>query len=268
MKDFKVMLAKPLNERKLSFPCIVSPKLDGIRAQFYKGEFYTRNQKVVRGMTHLKKALYAFAMNDIHLDGELLVPNIPFQKSSGLIRSYNETPEAVFHVFDLPHLERPQEARISVLRRYHEAGQLPSKVEFVPHVIVDSMDEVMALYNEYRDTGLEGAMVKALHGMYDNKRSDAWMKIKELETYDVLCTGFFRGQGRLCDTLGGIIVELDGVSIRVGGGFTDQERDDIWNNKSEYRGMVCEVACQELTPGKSMRHPRLVTWRTDLDETA
>ena len=264
MENFKCMLAKPLDERKLSFPCLVSPKLDGIRAQYYKGEFYTRNKKVIKGLSHLK-AILADLQEEYHLDGELLIPGLPFQKSSGRIRSFAETPDAVFHVFDLPYMERPQEARLSSLSRVL-SSITSSHVKLVTHIRVNQVLDISMAYTEYREAGYEGAMVKQLHGMYSGKRSDAWMKMKEIETYDVQCIGFFEGQGRLTGSLGGLIVELDGVQVRVGGGFSDFERDEIWRNQETYLDCVCEIVGQELTPGGSLRHPRFITWRPDKEE--
>jgi ATP-dependent DNA ligase len=266
MKDFKVMLAKPLRKSHITFPCLISPKLDGIRVQLYKGEFYTRNQKAVRGMTHLKKALLPMILEDINLDGELMVPDMPFQKSSGLIRNHQETPNAVFHVFDMPSREGIQEERIAAVGRH--IAMLDSEfVKAVHHMHVYSMEDVMDTYTAYRDSGHEGAMLKNLKGLYLNKRSDNWMKMKEVITHDLQCVGYFEGMGRLSGTLGGIIVELDGVRVRVGGGFSDSDRDHIWRCRDQYRGCVCEVASQEVTPDGSLRHPRFITWRPDLEDT-
>jgi len=262
MQKFKCMLAKPLDEKKLSFPCYISPKLDGIRAQYYKGEFYTRNQNNVKGMSHLKEALAALPTG-IHFDGELMVPGIPFQKSSGLIRSFNEVPDCCYYVFDMPYIKEPQASRLTIAKLILKDISLP-KIKLVEHQIVNTRTEIYDKYKEYRAAGYEGAMVKSVHGLYENKRSNAWMKMKEVETYDVLCTGFFEGMGRLTGTLGGIIVGLDGVAVRVGGGFSDRDRETIWSNRNEYRDKVCEIAGQERTPDGSLRHPRFVTWRDDL----
>ena len=263
MKDFSVMLAKKFDVKKLSFPCIVSPKLDGIRAVFYKGELYTRNQKVIRGVDHIKKQLFNFALEGISLDGELMVPGIPFQKSSGMIRSFNETPEAVYYVFDIPSHPGNQEDRLRKLEELEEF--MGGNLVLVPHVICNESKHIQQMYKSFRAQGFEGAMVKAIDGLYENKRSSNWLKMKEVETYDVECVGFFEGKGRLTGTLGGIIVELDGVRIRVGGGFSDQDRDHIWRCRDQYRGTVCEIASQEMTPSGSLRHPRFITWRPDIE---
>jgi len=262
MVNFKCMLAKKLDEKKLSFPCLVSPKLDGIRAQYYKGEFYTRNQNSVRGLSHLKKTLSKLP-DGVHFDGELMVPGIPFQKSSGLIRSFNEVPECHYYIFDMPYYEGFQLERLDIVN-FWAGGEILDQIKVVNHDVVKSKAEIFDKYREYREQGFEGAMVKQLHGRYENKRSIAWMKMKEVETYDVVCVGYFEGLGRLTGTLGGIIIELDGVKIRVGGGFSDADRDHIWHNRDKYRGTVCEIAGQERTPDGSLRHPRFITWRTDL----
>lgn len=265
MDNFKVMLAQPLQEHKISFPCYVSPKLDGIRALYYNGEFYTRNKKKIYGMDHIKSVLATY---DISLDGELLIPGQTFQYSSGKIRSYNDTPDAVYHVFDAPHILAPQNRRLEVLQEMFTISRLHTCdcVTLVEHTIIKELEDVFGMYSLYRQRGFEGAMVKSLTAPYVNRRAVHWMKMKEIETYDVVCVGFFEGQGRLTGTLGGIVVELDGTRIRVGGGFSDSDRDHVWRCRDQYRGRVCEVAAQELTPDGSLRHPRLVGWRFDLDK--
>lgn len=268
MDDFRCMLAQKFEEKRLTFPCLVSPKLDGIRAQFYQGKFYTRNKKLVKGMGHLEEILKPLAGQEIWLDGELMVPGIPFQKSSGLIRSFNDTPEAEFFVFDAPYYVRPQQVRIQYLREVFEKFKLDKPLNLVPHEFAKTATFVYGAYKAYRGMGYEGAMVKHLDGKYVNCRSYSWLKMKELETYDVQCVGFFEGNGRLAGSLGGIIVDLDSVAVRVGGGFSDSERDYIWANPDEFLGLVCEVAAQEVTPDGSLRHPRFLTWRDDIDAIA
>lgn len=76
MENFKVMLAKPFEEKRVSFPTYISPKLDGVRAFYYKGEFYTRNRKQLKGLSHLKEVLAEHERRldqSLWLDGELIV---------------------------------------------------------------------------------------------------------------------------------------------------------------------------------------------------
>ena len=262
MKSFKCMLAKPLVEKRVVFPCLLSPKLDGIRAVFHKGELYTRNKNVVRGVDHIKKALEGTGIES--LDGELMVPGIPFQTSSGLIRSYNDTPDAVYYVFDIPQYEALQLGRTLYLQSLFGPVIASNHIQLVPHITADNMDDVSDAYALYRRLGYEGVMVKNAAGLYTDTRSAAWQKIKASETHDCKVIGFFEGQGRLTGTLGGLIVDFNEVPVRVGGGFSDFDRDMIWNDQCTYLGSMCEVEAQEVTPDGSMRHPRFITWRHDL----
>lgn len=55
----------------------------------------------------------------------------------------------------------------------------------------------------------------------------------------------------------------------IGGGFTDKERKDIWENFDKYRGRVLEVDGYQLFSSGALRHPNAVReckqlkWRDD-----
>lgn len=120
-----------------------------------------------------------------------------------------------------------------------------------------------------RPKTLEGAMVKDPNGLYEKRKSYAWMKLKGSETFDIPVVDAFPGEPRSKyeNCLGGLIVDFNGVRVRVGGGFTDQERWDLWNvwttDPSALIGRLMEVEAHEITPDKSLRHPRFLRWRDD-----
>lgn len=145
---------------------------------------------------------------------------------------------------------------------------------------------------------LEGAIVKLPLGSYEKKKGYNWMKLKAEETEDLVVVGVFQGEAfsRNANRLGGLIVERNGVQVRVGGGFSDEDRDTIWNDWLEdawvlraqpqvgYDGLayeqaeiqkhrkshdltllgrMIEVKYHEVTPDGSLRHPRFVRFRDD-----
>lgn len=129
---------------------------------------------------------------------------------------------------------------------------------------------------------LEGIMVKNPAGLYDKKKSNGWMKLKPEETEDLRVVGAFPGEPgtKYAHCLGGLIVDRDGVSVRVGGGFTDVEREELWlafkrdeavphwpspGPNPEVLGRLIEVEFHEVTPDGSLRHPRFVRFRDDKD---
>jgi len=72
-------------------------------------------------------------------------------------------------------------------------------------------------------------------------------------------TAFHRGTGKYKDSLGKLTVAglVDGVTItaKVGTGFSDAERSNIWANQSTFLGQQVEVVYLGTTVTKSLRHP-------------
>ena len=121
-----------------------------------------------------------------------------------------------------------------------------------------------------KDTGqpqvLEGAMFKLLDAFYEKKKGRKWMKMKACETEDLRVVGYFEGKPhtKYEGQLGGLIVDRNGVEVRVGGGFSDAQRVEYWATPPI--GRMLEVEFHEVTPDGSLRHSRFLRWRDDKDE--
>lgn len=257
-----IQLAKPIDWKRVKFPCLVSPKLDGLRAVYRGGVFYSRKGHVLEGLKTLTAAVQeALADTGItSLDGELMVPGVHFNEISGKIRSFNETPDAVYHVFDQP--DSPD-------RLYLRYGQLSmvlndtGPVRLVGHQMMWNQEEVEQHYKELRAAGFEGCMVKDPDSEYENSRSWAWQKVKNAETLDLKVVGVYAGQGKYEGLVGGLYVDFNGVRVGVGSGLSDYQRNVWADEPEEIVGKTVEIAFQEVTPDGSLRHPRLITVRGD-----
>ena len=89
-----------------------------------------------------------------------------------------------------------------------------------------------------------------------------------MHTLDLQIIGFEEGSGRLTGTLGAILVRYkDGNIVKVGSGFTDELRKEIWQNRNQYYGVICEVKYFETSTndngGESLRFPIFVDFRHD-----
>jgi DNA ligase-1 len=123
-----------------------------------------------------------------------------------------------------------------------------------------------AVYETLLDAGFEGMVVKTPDHEYQLKRSWDWMKLKNTKAEDCPIVGYYEGKGKYAGKLGGVTVERrNGYISRVGGGFSDAERTNIYKNFSEYEYRFIEVHYHEDTPDGDFRHARKDRWRIDLD---
>jgi len=111
----------------------------------------------------------------------------------------------------------------------------------------------------------EGLIWKDINAPYQfGKRSTGWVKEKHMaETVDLVATEFVEGEGRLDGTMGKIRLETaDGAQVgSTGSGFSDAQRDEVWENRDEYLGATLEVEAEAFD--SALRFPIFQRWRTD-----
>lgn len=251
---YDVMLAQKVDWSRIMFPCWSSVKIDGVRAIYENHNFVTRSGKQIMGLGHIIDQLG----DAPQLDGELFIPGSGFDYSCGNIRSLHASPDAVFGMFDIPDAKISFKERLEQLKQYRTGN-----TRIVKHVLVRSVEEALAFNDKCWKAGFEGTVLKPYDYEYERKRSFDWMKIKENHTEDWPCVGFYKGTGRNSNRLGGIIINRKGVEVRVGGGFSDEQREEIWKNQMNYFHMTAEGNFQEVTKDGSLRHPNFVRWRPD-----
>ncbi|KYK22705.1 hypothetical protein AYK24_00325 [Thermoplasmatales archaeon SG8-52-4] len=96
--------------------------------------------------------------------------------------------------------------------------------------------------------------------------SDRPIKSKLKLDTELYVQGYEEGKGRLEGKLGKILATPDpqgkGPITRVGGGFTDFEREQIWNNRLTYLGKPITIEYQEKLPSGKYRMPIFKVFRT------
>lgn len=198
-----------------------------------------------------------------------------FNKSVGDLRRDNEDAEdVVLNVFDaIPYdlfaaADRQIKIPFRVRRLFTEllvrCAPKDAPIVVTPLIHARSHEEIQAIYRDHRVAGLEGAMVKLLDAPYEKKKGFYWMKIKPHETIEMRIEDVYEGEGKYVGMLGGVIGTIDGVKVRVGSGFTDDERKELWVNRPN--GRLSEVEFHERTPDGNLRHSRHVRFRDDKDE--
>jgi bifunctional non-homologous end joining protein LigD len=150
-----------------------------------------------------------------------------------------------------------------------------------------------AMLEASRAQGLEGVVAKRLDSVYTpGRRSQAWVKVKNFRSVDVVIGGWIPGEGRRSGALGALMVGFyeDGdlrYAGRVGSGFTEAELDRVGKlleplarDASPFTAtavklpkearfvepeLVAAVEYGDLTQAHTLRHPVYKGLRDDID---
>jgi len=268
---------------RLTWPVMLSPKLDGLRCLIKDGVALSRNLKPFRNK-FVQAQLKGLPTG---LDGELIVGepnrgNVLGRTQSGIMSEQGE-PEFTYHIFDQfdsPHFGF-KERWTSLLDIRHPRTSL------VPHSVIHNIKEFEAFEQSYVDLGYEGVMIRGIYGHYKFGRAThndqlLW-KFKRFRDGEALVTGLEEGVSNTnvatTDALGhtkrsmhqdgmvaagrvGTILATDqttGFQLRVSPGeMTADERAYYWNNKHKLLGQVITIKYFEYG---MLNAPRFCTFK-------
>lgn len=201
----------------------LSEKLDGVRAYWDGERLWSRGGHQYRAPDWFVEQFPAHP-----LDGELWSGRGDFARLSGIVRKARpitaEWRQVRFHVFDLPVHNLP------FAQRYQRLGALVRAAGSDHLVLVEqrpvaSHQALMSELDAVVAKGGEGLMLKRIDSRYQGGRSDDLLKVKTHEDAEARVVGHTAGQGKYTGMLGALEVELaDGRRLRIGTGFTDQQR--------------------------------------------
>ena len=205
--SLKPQLAEDAILDAVRFPCIVQPKIDGVRALNLNGTLTGRSLKPFEG----------FGITDYFskpefrgLDGEMTLgakPNCTERLCSlttgamGRFKDVAEMPDLHWWVFDLvaeDSRHREYLHRYEMLRSYIEAYDHP-RVHLVPRsVLVGTRGLLDATIAEFFDQGYEGTIIRNPDALYKpgratQKGQELW-RVKSWADAEILVTGITEGQ--------------------------------------------------------------------------
>ena len=268
----------------------ITTKLDGFRLIAMKDEhdnvsFYSRVGKRIEGLVEIEEEFRTAFPPCTVLDGELTVSNYfeleskeAYKAASKIISQKGETPKAglTYRVFDAMHIDewRAQNCTHTYgLRRelLHGLFKFPmapiSHIELLPVLYKgDDTSKVLELLDKVVSEGGEGVMINLLDSTYKFTRCWDIMKVKKFQSLDLEVIDLEEGSGRLAGTLGAILVRYKGGNaVRVGSGFSDEERALYWSQPDLILHKVVEIKYFESTRNadgqESLRFP---TWVSNI----
>ena len=283
----------------------LEPKLDGVRVLLMvipddDGNVVTicfsRNGKQFDNFGHIenqvrenfhkltRKAASSNLNMGLVLDGEVMGNSFQELMRQARRKTDVQAEDSVFNVFDIIPLAAFREGhwnaqlnkRIRILEDIRSVIDEMPNVELLPHIMVDldtaaGKDQLERYAKDQVNAGFEGIMIKNVEAPYVCKRSTDWMKWKPVITVDLEVVGVEEGTGRNSGRLGALVCagEDDGkeITVNVGSGFSDGDRDDYWANSDSIIGRTAEILCDVITQNRdgtySLRFPRFVRFRDD-----
>jgi DNA ligase-1 len=275
---------------------LLDVKLDGVRIISVldkdKGTVtqYSRDGRLNENFSHISAMLAKLIPSikeSMVLDGEMVSRSFQALMKQLKRKEDVDTRDAKLALFDCLPLKDfvSGECSISQIDRHEALAEFQPLLDsissgaiyVVPKLSVNlDTDEGKKSFSEFNreavDGGFEGIMIKDPAATYRTKRTDAWLKIKPWITVDLEVVDLEPGksESRFANTLGGLVCRgVDQgriIEVTVGGGYTEELRDDIWKNRDAVIGRIVEIKGDALTKSQdgdtwSLRFPVFMQFR-------
>ena len=270
-KLFKPMLATKWEDRKakITYPVMVQPKLDGVRAIIKSDGIWSRAGKKIVAVPHIEQQLAPLFKRfpDMVLDGELYNHDLrdDFNKIISLVRKTKPTEADLaesaitveFHTYDFAHYpDLTYFERAKALKDFVEVNseKLPSIV-WVQTDSADSESEVDDLFGGYVEQGYEGGIIR-LNGVYQQKRSNNLLKRKDFEDAEFEIISVEEGQGNWSGYAKTLFIRLpDGTTQQSGLAGNQDYLRQVLADREAYAGGEATVQYFTKTPDGKLRFP-------------
>ena len=233
-------------------PLICEYKYDGIRLQLHKFNkevrLFSRNLvEITYAFPELVKAAIETTIEttntmlsnqvDFIVDGELIAfkngKPLHFQELQKRLRRKNVTNSIqtevpiYYFIYDIMYFKNYQVLKKSLFDRKDILSSISFKEPIInsSYKIVESIEKVIAIFNESKDNGYEGLVVKdPLSQYHPGKRGRYWMKLKkEIDTIDAVIVIAEYGHGKRA----GVLSDYTFAVI-------DEESNNNYNNDNNF----------------------------------
>ena len=240
-------------------PYLIQPKLNGERSRLIveKGRalLLSSTDEIIPSVPHINTS--ALALPPGEYDGELYTHGMTWSEIHSIVgRAVNLHPnyeKMQLHLFDTIG-PASQAERLWILSQALEASP-PPYIKQVPTHIVDSMDEITRLYDEFIAGGYEGFIIRHIDAPYSPSRRPWMMKFKPKQKDSYTIHSIYEAiseSGTPLSMVGAFECKDDmGTVFKVGAGhLTHLERKAIWEQYSDHAlplGACLEIEYQTLS---------------------
>lgn len=203
--NIKPQLAEDAQLDKVTFPCFVQPKIDGVRAMNLTGTLTGRSMDPFKGFGVTE---FFSKPEFVGLDGEMTLGNVPNSKerlcslttgAMGRFKGVTEMPPLHWFVFDYI---TPETIHLDYRTRYallenRVAVLNHPRIHLVPQAHVGTRELLDHLIAEHSEQGFEGTITRNPRSVYKPGRStlegQLW-RVKPWGDFEILVTGITEGQ--------------------------------------------------------------------------
>ena len=281
--SFEVALAEKFdsNEKRVDFDSKewwASRKLDGVRCVTVidaNGDvkFFSRQGKEFLTLSKLAADIKSLGLRSKVFDGEVcIMRDGGLEDFQGIIKEIGrkdhtiESPKYyVFDFLDLDEFERG-ESQISLSARLVmvNAFLMGTRLRYTEPLIqikLESREHFEDLVADATKMGYEGIMIRKDVG-YEGKRSKNLLKVKKMLDAEYTVTGVEMGTHRVIESgreveeemLKAVYIEHRGNRVRVGSGFTLEQRRHFYKNPNQIQGKTITVQYFEETTDQHGEH--------------
>lgn len=268
----------------------ITTKIDGGRIIALKEDgkvsFFTRAGQKYEGLVDLEDEMSRLMPDNTCLDGEITLLNKgklsskdQYKETMKIVRTKDKEKHGIkMIVFDCMTADefKNQSCKYDYIIRRAEAELLFNQKDFTYFELLPILyrgsdtTKITEILEEEIAKGEEGIMINILDVPYEFKRTNNLLKCKKFNTCDLRIIGFEEGTNKYSGMLGAFICEYKGGTVKVGSGLTDEQRKEIWQNRSKHQGTIIEISyfeeTKDSTGKKSLRFPTFKDFRPDKTE--
>ena len=248
---------------------LVSHKLDGVSGILYLGKFYSLQGKVLKNTHLIQDIEWDKVPDDRVIFGEIICNELSLEQLSGLVNP--NTKKAAdgntfyFNAFDQVPVDIYRIGSTAVDYGTRYAGLFGMGVTPVTQYRFESEAKMLEWFNRLVSQGNEGIVVRNPNaGWFRGRRSTQVLKLVDSPRFDLKVLDIIEGKGKRAGTVGKVVLEFKGKPIKadLGKGFNDERRQEVWDSRESYIGMIADVKCLRVSStGNSLRLPKVEAFR-------
>lgn len=236
-----------------------SRKLDGVRMLCIKEDnetsCFSREGNEFTQAPEINDSINKMPVNNVAIDGEMVIidgdGNEYFRLASSLMNTKKEETlemqrkkikningKTKLLIFDVIPIEdfKSRKGKQIYNEKYPMMEQddwlITDHTERVKQTKAKSYEELDKEFSNAISKGWEGLILRNGNAVYEGKRTSNMLKMKSFYDKEFEVVGAFSGDRdtKYADMLGGLIIKVENKTIKVGTGFTDEDREELWSS--------------------------------------